>query len=207
MNEIETAFNTLANFAGGHIENDQFIEENSTKNYKITKNQHDEKDFYCLTVPTGAFVIKSDDKISITGNCHVLGDVFLYKTVYDELKQNSIDLDAFEKAIKQNQELIIQAAKEIYAHEEYVVDMIFESGSIEGITEKQMKNFIQSRINEILNMLDIKPIFKVTYNPIADWFYDGINSYQLHDFFTGIGNQYNRDWDESRFVWVQGELE
>ena len=138
---------------------------------------------------------------------HLLGDVFLYKTVYDELKQNSIDLDAFEKAIKQNQELIIQAAKEIYAHEEYVVDMIFESGSIEGITEKQMKNFIQSRINEILNMLDIKPIFKVTYNPIADWFYDGINSYQLHDFFTGIGNQYNRDWDESRFVWVQGELE
>ena len=36
---------------------------------------------------------------------------------------------------------------------------------------------------------------------IKEWFYQGINSVQLHDFFVGVGNEYNRDWNEKRFTW------
>ena len=36
---------------------------------------------------------------------------------------------------------------------------------------------------------------------IAKWFYDDINSLRFHDFFTGAGSEYNRNYDESRFVW------
>ena len=43
-------------------------------------------------------------------------------------------------------------------------------------------------------------MFEVTYNPIADWFYDGINNYQFIDFFSGgAGREYQRDWDEDGF--------
>ena len=45
----------------------------------------------------------------------------------------------------------------------------------------------------------------MTYNPIADWFYDGINAYQMNDFFTGVGREYNRNWDEKGFNWDNEE--
>jgi ribonucleotide reductase beta subunit family protein with ferritin-like domain len=81
--------------------------------------------------------------------------------------------------------------------------MIFEKGHIDGITPKQMQHFVESRLNMCLRQLGYQNIYKVDYNPIADWFYDGINGYQFNDFFSGIGSSYNRSWSESEFVWVQ----
>lgn len=161
-----------------------------------------EGDVYCLTVPTGAFLMREDDAVSITGNCiHSEGGAWLYKT----LKQESLELGTLtpEDVAKTEQE-IVKAARELYEHERRIVSMIFEQGKMEGITEKQLKNFVKSRINLCLKNLDIDPIFEVTYNPIKDWFYKNINSVQFHDFFTGIGSSYNRNWNESNFVWSVG---
>jgi ribonucleotide reductase beta subunit family protein with ferritin-like domain len=82
-----------------------------------------------------------------------------------------------------------------------IVDMIFEKGEMEGITAEQMKTFIKSRINLCLERLGIDNLFEVSNNIIAEWFYDNINAVSLHDFFTGVGNSYNRDWDEKGFKW------
>lgn len=132
-------------------------------------------------------------------NLHAEGGAWLYRTLRDELKDNG----QLEKSVSQEkrEQIIIEAAKTLYEHECRIIDMIFEKGKIEGITDLQMKNFVESRINECLKKLDIKPIFEVTYNPISEWFYDGINAYQFHDFFTGTGNSYNRDWNEKGFEW------
>lgn len=86
-------------------------------------------------------------------------------------------------------------------HEYAIVDKIFEVGRIEGITDVQMKHFVDSRINLVLRNLGFSPMFEVRYNPVADWFYDGINGYSFNDFFSGVGNQYVRDWDEGSFDW------
>lgn len=45
-------------------------------------------------------------------------------------------------------------------------------------------------------------MYDVTYNPIAEWFYDGINNFQFNDFFSGVGASYNRSWIESEFEWL-----
>lgn len=45
-------------------------------------------------------------------------------------------------------------------------------------------------------------MYDVTYNPIAEWFYDGINNFQFNDFFSGVGASYNRSWVESEFEWL-----
>ena len=79
--------------------------------------------------------------------------------------------------------------------------MIFEKGVIKGITEHQMVEFVKSRINLCLKNLGFAQLFQVEYNPISNWFYKGINSVQFHDFFNRVGNEYNRNWDESRFNW------
>ena len=86
-------------------------------------------------------------------------------------------------------------------HEYAIVDKIFEVGRIEGITDVQMKHFIDSRINLVLRNLGFAPMFEVSYNPIATYFYDGINAFQFNDFFAGLGREYSRDWEEDSFEW------
>lgn len=81
------------------------------------------------------------------------------------------------------------------------MDKIFEKGRIEGITDVQMKHFIDSRINLVMRNLGLDNLHEVKYNPISEWFYDGINAYVFNDFFSGVGNQYSREWDEGGFEW------
>lgn len=115
--------------------------------------------------------------------------------------QLSKELDISDLELSKLQDNIKMKAKIIYEHECKIIDMIFEKGSIKGITDHQLKHFVQSRINLCLKNLNIEPIFEVTYNPIASWFYKGINGYQMHDFFSRTGSEYNRDWAEENFKW------
>jgi len=100
---------------------------------------------------------------------------------------------------------IIAGANKILEHELEIIKMIFEKGFIDGITEKQLVHFVESRINECMKQLGFKKMFDVKYNPIAEGFYKTINDYAFNDFFTGMGNQYHRNWDESAFVYKTAE--
>lgn len=131
---------------------------------------------------------------------HSAGGAWLYKALKAELNLDGRSLRPLEKRI-------VDACYKVYEHEERIVDMIFEKGNIKGITDLQLKNFVKSRINECLIQLDIEPIFEVTYNPVADWFYKSVNGGQMHDFFFKLGNEYNRDWKEKDFCWDCPELE
>jgi ribonucleotide reductase beta subunit family protein with ferritin-like domain len=103
------------------------------------------------------------------------------------------------------EEKIRVGARLLYEHESEIIKMTFAEGKIDGITEHQLDNFVQSRINECLKQLGFKKEYDVKYNPIADWFYKAINDYSFNDFFSGMGNQYHRNWDESAFTWKTAE--
>jgi ribonucleotide reductase beta subunit family protein with ferritin-like domain len=170
------------------------FEKGYTDGIEISTQFHEPETFYCLTVPGSAFVIKSNEKISVTGNCHSLGGAWAFKVRKQELNLTP----------EQDQELketIFAAAQRLYEHECRIAQMIFEKGGIDGITETQLTHFVQSRINECLKELGYEKLFDVKYNPIADWFYDGINGFAFNDFFSGMGNSYHRKWDENDFVW------
>ena len=129
-------------------------------------------------------------------NIHSEAGAWLFRTLLAEMNLSAAE---YEKLC----EAIYAIAEKILEHEFRIIDMIFEKGSMEGITALQMKNFAASRVNLCLERIGLKPIREVKYNPIADWFYDGINSYTFNDFFSGIGNQYTRGWDETAFIWGQ----
>lgn len=129
-------------------------------------------------------------------NLHCQGGAWLYNTLKKETMDEEPDFN-----IAEIEDKIIECAHKLYEHECHIVEMIFEKGAIEGITKAQMRNFIQSRINICIKQLGINHIFKVSRNTIADWFYDGINGYKMNDFFTGIGSEYNRNWNEGGFKW------
>ncbi|MEN9782327.1 MAG: hypothetical protein RL208_477 [Pseudomonadota bacterium] len=136
---------------------------------------------------------------SVRDECtHHLAGAWAFK-----LKKSKMNLSEEQEQMIQTK--MYSIASKIYEHEERIVDMIFEKGHIDGITPKQMKNFVQSRINNCLHELGYKKLFEVTYNPVSDWFYDGINGFMYNDFFTGIGAQYNRNWSETGFTWKKKE--
>ena len=125
---------------------------------------------------------------------HSEGGAWLYRTLKGEGY-------ATDKQVEKIEAEIVRQAFLIEEHECRIIDMIFEKGSITGITDKQLKHFVQSRINLCLKNLGIDPIFEISYNPISKWFYKGINSIQFHDFFAKTGNEYNREWSEEKFSW------
>jgi len=98
-------------------------------------------------------------------------------------------------------EELIKVAQQIQEHEHVIIDMLFEKGPMEGITKAQMKTFVNHRLNVCLAELGIPSHFDESNNVIKEWFYDGINAVQLHDFFAGVGSEYNRDWSEKEFIW------
>lgn len=97
------------------------------------------------------------------------------------------------------------AARMIEEHEGRIIDMIYEKGQIPGLKQVDLKTFVKSRVDLCLSNLNIEPIYKVQENPIADWFYKNINSVQFNDFFSGLGSNYNRNWNETGFTWKPKE--
>lgn len=127
-------------------------------------------------------------------NIHSMGGAWAFRQLLSERKYN-------EEQVEKLRILIVELAHVLFDHECRIIDMIFEKGSIDGITSTQMKHFVQSRLNDCVTELGFAKIYEVKYNPISEWFYDGINGYQSNDFFSGIGNSYNRNWDSTGFTW------
>lgn len=125
-------------------------------------------------------------------NLHAVGGAWLFNTHLEELG-NNLDREELE-------ENIYKAAEKILEHEKAIIAMLFEKGSIVGITPTQLEHFVESRLNICLNNLGYKNHWEVKYNPIADWFYDNINSLKLHDFFDTGGSDYSRNWNQQDFV-------
>lgn len=131
-------------------------------------------------------------------NLHCEGGAWAFNTLRRELERDGeLTTSQFRKVSRRLQD----AGRQVYEHESRIIDMMFEMGEIEGFHAEDLKTFVKSRINLCLGHLRIAPIFEIGENPIAAWFYDNINALKFHDFFTGTGSEYNRDWDESRLRW------
>ena len=134
-------------------------------------------------------------------NLHSLGGAWAFKYKLEQLKRQGLSEYHLEKYKKEVESKVRNMACKIYEHECQIITMVFEKGEIKGITAHQLENFVQSRINECLKELGFEKEYDIKYNPIGEWFYKGINDYQFNDFFSGMGNQYNRNWDETQFTW------
>lgn len=129
---------------------------------------------------------------------HSEAAAWLFQTYKSELIECGL-LDMIQQ--QHIESTIRKAAQRVYDHECAIITKIFEKGHIEGITATQLEHFAASRINLCLRNLGYDNLFEVTYNPVAEWFYKGINGYSSIDFFNSQGNQYDRNWSEKGFTW------
>jgi ribonucleoside-diphosphate reductase beta chain len=132
-------------------------------------------------------------------NLHSIAGAWTFKALREELRKLS-DPEKFVLYMQDLESKVYEMCAELYEHECYIVDLIFSEGPIDGITATQLKNFVMSRIDEVLVEMGFKKLYDPKYNPIKKWFYDSINSFTFNDTFSGIGNSYHRSWDESAFV-------
>lgn len=123
-------------------------------------------------------------------NLHSLGGAFLF----------SLELKDSGKTVADYVDIVTAAAIKLCEHEKLINAKLFEKGPIEGITQKQLDNFCESRVNLCLKQLGMPKAYEVKYNPIADWFYDNINALKQHDFFNTSGADYKRDWKLEGFL-------
>lgn len=129
-------------------------------------------------------------------NLHALAAAWLFRTLLKEKIEAGLISEEDQEELKQD---IYKAASVVDLHEQAIIKKIFQKGKIDNITDTQLVHFEQSRINLCLRELGYENLFKVDYNPIADWFYKGINGFSSNDFFSSQGNQYQRDWSEKGF--------
>lgn len=131
-------------------------------------------------------------------NLHSVAGAWAFKHKLKHLNLDAYDLEKYKTQLELE---VRNVTRKIFEHEKQIIAMLFEKGEIKGITAHQLENFVQSRLNECLKELGFEKEYDVKYNPIAEWFYKGINDFQFNDFFSGMGNQYNRNWDETGFTW------
>lgn len=118
---------------------------------KLSVNQ---EDVYCLTVPGSAFVIRHNDKISVTGNCHVSFMVSLIREVFDMSSES--DKDILRTTLMQATEQEIAWGHEIYG------DRIL------GISKKSTTNFVKYLANQRAKVIGLGVLYKgFSENPYA----------------------------------------
>lgn len=127
-------------------------------------------------------------------NLHAIGGAGLVNVALKEQQRSGYEMNYFHQAV-------LEAVVQIRDHEFLIIDKCFEKGEQEGTNAADLKQFVLSRLNICLNNLNLPSIYDTTYNPVATWFYKGINNYQMNDFFQGVGREYQRDWSPKRFTW------
>jgi ribonucleotide reductase beta subunit family protein with ferritin-like domain len=193
-NSIEHAFQTLANIAGGVIVDNKFIE-CKTSTISKTKLEHESKNFYCLAVPGKAFFIRSNNKISVTGNTmHSESMMKLFKTYIHE------NTEIWNDELKSS---IYTIAEKMVELEDKFIDLAFSMGEMEGLNSEDVKKYIRYIADRRLIGLGMKGIYKVKKNPLP-WVEEMINAPTHTNFFENRATDYAKgalsgNWDQ---VWA-----
>lgn len=164
-------------------------------------------DVYCFKVDTGAFLIRREGLISITGNCHSDGGCYLFRKLVEEVGITSEE----EQQIYEGMDLILQ-------NELAFIDSIFQGRDILELDPNDLKSYIKVRTNMKLVELGLRPrklssedIMRA--NKISSWFDPMIEGASSNDFFAQSkdGNNYmskiSQKFTEVDLTTIRNELD
>jgi ribonucleotide reductase beta subunit family protein with ferritin-like domain len=91
-------------------------------------------------------------------------------------------------------EKIVKMAKTVYDHELLIIDKMFEVGTNRVVKKQEVIEFLEDRINVVLNRLEMEPMFERKQGVISGWFYQQLSTVKVPDFFAATQLQYTRNW-------------
>ena len=103
--------------------------------------------------------------------------------LFREFIQENLDIwtDDFKKEI-------YQACREMVELEDRFLDLVFEMGDIDGLTKKEMQQYIRYIADRRLLQLGLKPNYNVKDNPL-NWL-DDVLGVEHQNFFEGRATTY-----------------
>lgn len=123
---------------------------------------------------------------------HMQSIIKLFKTF---LKENpEIWNDEFKEILKEN-------CKTVVSHEDAFVDLAFGIGKIEGLSSKEVKDYIRHIADRRLEQLGLEPIYEMNKNPLP-WMDGILNGLEHTNFFENRSTEYSKasttgSWDEA----------
>lgn len=138
---------------------------------------------------TGVDYVVQDEQL------HGVFAAYLHNTYINELASLGITLPNHEVSCR-------DVLQEIIEHEDSVIDYVYDGiDSINDITSEQLKVFIRVRANKLLEDMNFVPSYEVdpVHDKISHWFYKGLKSIKVHDFFSASTTQYRKNWKLDNF--------
>jgi hypothetical protein len=89
---------------------------------------------------------------------------------------------------------IRKMASDVYNHELLIIDKMFAVGENRVVNKQELIEFLEDRINIVLNRLEVEPMFDRKQGVISGWFYQQLSSVKVPDFFAATQLQYTRNW-------------
>ena len=127
-----------------------------------------------------------------------MGQIVTWSVRDETLHCNSM-IRIFKEFIKENPEIwtpklkkeLYEACRTIVEHEDSFIDLAFEMGPMEGLTAKEVKEYIRFIANRRLDQLGLEPIYDVQKNPLT-WLDTMLNAVEHMNFFEGRATEYSK---------------
>lgn len=127
-----------------------------------------------------------------------MGQIVTWSVRDESLHTNSI-IRLFHTFVQENPEIwtdalqteLTEACKTIVLHEDAFIDLAFEMGDIEGLSAKEVKDYIRYIADRRLTQLNLSPIYFVGINPLP-WMDEILNGIEHTNFFENRSTEYSK---------------
>jgi ribonucleoside-diphosphate reductase beta chain len=125
---------------------------------QVTSTYDYDGEVYCVTVPSGMLVVRYDNKVVISGNCHLN----LTQNILSKWKLGD-DPDMI--SIAKEEEIWTYAAFENAVNEEKRwAQYLFKDGSMIGLNDKLLYNYVEWIANRRMKAIGLKPVYDIPAN-------------------------------------------
>ena len=142
------------------------------------------------------------------GKMKGMGQVITWSVRDESLHCLSI-IKLFRTFVQENPEIWTEELKrDIYIscatiidHEDAFIDLAFESGAVEGLTSREVKQYIRYIADRRLTQLGLNELFHVDKNPLP-WLDEMLNAVEHANFFENRATEYSKasttgSWEEA----------
>ena len=138
-------------------------------------------------------------KIIITGGATRIGAA-IAKKLSGTNKEILIHFNKSKLKAEKLKKELYEACRTIIEHEDAFIDLAFEMGPMEGLTAKEVKDYIRFIGNRRLVQLGLEPIYDVQKNPLG-WLDTMLNAVEHMNFFEGRATEYSKA--STQGTWVE----
>ena len=130
-------------------------------------------------------------------------------SVRDETLHTQSTIKLFRAFIDENRDIwtpelqreIYKACETIVTHEDAFIDLAFEQGPVEGLTSREVKQYIRFIADRRLIELGLNELFRVAKNPLP-WLDEMLNAVEHANFFENRATEYSKastsgSWEEA----------